>query len=529
MEGESSTAFTTCLSTVKEEPLTVPFTSHSGLLPSIYGQTISTLSNVEGESSTSFTAPHGTIQPLTCDRVISALDNIMSMLSDIKEHPLYGRTSPSIHPSFHSQRPSMTPASDHTRPITVDTELASMFQPSSTPIHLDPRLTNLSRTPTPDGLRGYSLYNPSKSIVRDDLRPEEEEEYQSQLLKDLNHMFLPNKESDNPISRTRNRIHSEAHPSINRPPLRNLSIPRAHLFPDYIHLPSPWEDNVTFENDDEPDEKFPQPTPNEKGIRIGGVVKLRQDGGFSNYRNWRIELDNIFDADIARFNTAVKRIAFATKYFDSSMKVAWRMQAQSHPHLRRHWRKFLRWIELDHLHGDPTRYEHLQEFYNMTQGEMEGPAPFCIRLTKLATTLGRKISIEDFFPRLQERFQDALIQDRPVGRLDSTWLIYAQNVWDTLKSISSSTKRKKANQSDDESPSRPPKRVSITRRVSEERNRRRENNLCLLCGKDNHQEPACPIRRPRRKDNPRGQEKATQTQPRVEEHLNLQGSLIEKG
>ena len=77
----------------------------------------------------------------------------------------------------------------------------------------------------------------------------------------------------------------------------------------------------------------------------------------------------------------------------------------------------MRWIELDHLHGDPARYEYLREFYNLTQGEMEGPMAFYIRLTKLATTLRQRISIEDFFPSLQERFQDVLIQNQPIDRL----------------------------------------------------------------------------------------------------------------
>ena len=198
------------------------------------------------------------------------------------------------------------------------------------------------------------------------------------------------------------------------------------------------------------------------------------------------------------------------------------MQAQCHPHLRRHWRKFLRWIEKDHLHGDPNRYKYLQEFYDTTQDYTEEPMDFYIRLNEIATTVGRNITMDDYFPRLQEHFQDALIQNQPIGELDGDWLYYARGVWNTLKLTLKSTKRKRTDQHDDESSLRPSKRVSIGGRVAEERNQRRANNLTLQCGKDGHLEPTCPDRWPVRKGDRVMQERATQTQPETEySKLNL--------
>ena len=444
----------------------------------------------------------------------------MSTLSDIREHPSYGRTSPSIYSSVHDPQPSITPASDNTQPITIDTELASMFQPSSTPIHLDPRLTKFLHTPTPDSLRGYHQRH---SMVPDNQEPQEEWRHQGQLPEDFDHTAP----SYSLITGVEDSIH-ETHPSDDGPLPKDLPTPRVHTFPEHIRLPSSQGNGVTSKNDNEPDENFFQPNHNERGIKIEEITKLKQDGGFHNYRNWRIELDNAFDADPARYNTAVKRIAFATKYFDGDMKESWKMQAQCHPHLRRHWRKFLRWIEKDHLHGDPAHYEYLRKFYDTTQGEMEGPVAFCIRLTKLATNLRRRISMDDFFPRLQERFQDALIQGRPIDGLDTNWLIYAQNVWDTLEPTLKSSKRKRTDQPDNESSPRFSKRVSIGGRVAKERNRRRANNLCLQCGKDDHLEPTCPDRWPVRKSDGVIQEKALQTQPETG-YSKRQDLLLNKG
>ena len=323
-------------------------------------------------------------------------------------------------------------------------------------------------------------------MVPDNQEPQEEWRHQDRLPEDFDHIAP----SYSLLTGMEDSIY-EVHPSDDGPILKNFPTPRVHTFLGNIHFPSPWDDDVTSENDDEPDEVFFQPDPNERGIKVEDITKLKQDGGFHNYRNWRIELGNAFDADPARYTTAVKRIAFAIKHFDNDMKESWRMQAQCHPHLRRHWRKFLRWIEKDHLHGDPNRYKYLQEFYGTTQDYTEEPMDFYIRLNEIATILERNITMDDYFPRLQEHFQDALIQDQPIGELDGDWLYYAQGVWNTLKLILKSTKRKRTDQHDDESSLRPSKRVSIGGRVAEERNQRRANNLCLRCGRGGHFAAAC--------------------------------------
>ena len=228
---------------------------------------------MEGESSTTFTAPSGTMQPhcnpspLTCDQVISALDNIMPTLHDIREYPSYGRTSPSIYSSVHDQPRPMTPISDHTQPITIDTELASMFQPSSTPIYLDSRLTHFLHTPTPVSARGYWQRH---SMVPDNQEPQEKWRHQDRLPEDFDHIAP----SYSLLTGMEDSIH-EAHPSDDGPILKDFLTPRVHTFLGNIHLPSPGDDDVTPENDDEPDKVFFQPDPNERGIKVEDITKLK--------------------------------------------------------------------------------------------------------------------------------------------------------------------------------------------------------------------------------------------------------------
>jgi hypothetical protein len=160
------------------------------------------------------------------------------------------------------------------------------------------------------------------SMVPDNQEPQEAWRHQSQLPEDPEHIAL----SFSPITGLEDPTH-QTHPSDDRPLPQDLLTLKIYTFPEHIHLPSPQDDGVTFKDDDEPDEILLQPTPNEKDVKIEGVVKLKQDRGFSNYRNWQIELNNVFDADPAWYNTAIKQVAFAMKYFDSKMRIAWRVQA----------------------------------------------------------------------------------------------------------------------------------------------------------------------------------------------------------
>ena len=67
-----------------------------------------------------------------------------------------------------------------------------------------------------------------------------------------------------------------------------------------VSAPTEW----TLEDDGEPDIDFPQPL-------------LRH---LVNYHNWLSDVTRAFRADPARFNTAVKRVVFATSWFDQKMK-----------------------------------------------------------------------------------------------------------------------------------------------------------------------------------------------------------------
>ena len=90
----------------------------------------------------------------------------------------------------------------------------------------------------------------------------------------------------------------------------------------------------TLEDDEEPDDIFPEPTPNEKGLKIDKITLLKQDGGILNYRVWLNELDNVFESDRARYTTATKRVTFASMQMDDHMKSLWASRIQTHPHLR---------------------------------------------------------------------------------------------------------------------------------------------------------------------------------------------------
>ena len=62
----------------------------------------------------------------------------------------------------------------------------------------------------------------------------------------------------------------------------------------------------TLKDDDEPDDTFLEPAPNEKGLKTEKITTLKQDGGIVNYKVWCNELKTVFNTGQARYNTAVK-------------------------------------------------------------------------------------------------------------------------------------------------------------------------------------------------------------------------------
>lgn len=261
--------------------------------------------------------------------------------------------------------------------------------------------------------------------------------------------------------------------------------------------------DFTLEDDEEPDDIFPEATPNEKGLKIDKISPLKHDGGILNYKVWLNELNNVFEADPARYTTATKRVTFASMQMDDSMKSLWSSRLQTHPHLRRHWRKFLRWVEQSHLHGESDRHKHLQQYHSAMQGETEEPAKFYARLSLLATILSRRIDVDDFFPRLQQGLQTILIRTQRKSKNVEELLAHAQEVWATFKPL----KRKREDNSARDAPKREYQNKRFKpggkgqgqaqdhfkkKKVSDEEiARRRANNLCLRCGKGGHFAAAC--------------------------------------
>jgi hypothetical protein len=261
--------------------------------------------------------------------------------------------------------------------------------------------------------------------------------------------------------------------------------------------------DFTLEDDEEPDDIFPEATLNEKGLKIDKISPLKHDGGILNYKVWLNELNNVFEADPARYTTATKRVTFASMQMDDSMKSLWSSRLQTHPHLRRHWRKFLRWVEQSHLHGESDRHKHLQQYHSAMQGETEEPTKFYARLSLLATILNRRIDVDDFFPRLQQGLQTILIRTQRKSKNVEELLAHAQEVWATFKPL----KRKREDNSVRDAPKREYQNKRFKsggkgqgqaqdhfkkKKVSDEEiARRRANNLCLRCGKGGHFAAAC--------------------------------------
>lgn len=283
----------------------------------------------------------------------------------------------------------------------------------------------------------------------------------------------------------------------------------------------------TLEDDEEPDDIFPEPTPNEKGLKIDKITLLKQDGGILNYKVWLNELDNVFESDRARYTTATKRVTFASMQMDDHMKSLWASRIQTHPHLRRHWRKFLRWVGQCHIHGESDRHKYLQQYHSTMQGESEDPAKFYARFSTLATVLNRRIDVDDFFPQLQQGLQTILIRNQRKGKNVEELLAHAQEVWATFKPL----KRKREDTSSRDGPRKEyqNKRFkpggksqgqgqdqSKRKRISEEEfARRRANNLCLRCGKPGHFAAACNSQPQEGSSNPQdsGSTRPPQNQP----------------
>ena len=376
--------------------------------------------------------------------------------------------------------------------------------------HPDSQLADLGRIlPTATNPKGYPLYDVTKVIsytnsqiayylkrnmIRDLVAFQRAKRTRDEIFRGIDHEPVSDNEPD---------YHTE--PTEVLDPSQVMSQVVSHPTPQVTPRVTPHlaPRDLTLENDDELDDIFPESAPNEKGLKIDKISPLKHDGGIINYRVWLNELDNVFEADPARYTTATKRVTFASMQMDDNMKSLWSSRLQTHPHLRRHWRKFLRWVEQSHLHGESDRHKHLQQYHNAMQGESEEPAKFYARLSVLATILNRRIDVDDFFPRLQQGLQTVLIRTQRKSKNVEELLAHAQEVWATFKPL----KRKRENNPTGDGPRKEPQNKRFRfggkgqgqaqdhprrNKISEEElKRRRNNNLCLRCGKGGHFAAAC--------------------------------------
>jgi len=284
----------------------------------------------------------------------------------------------------------------------------------------------------------------------------------------------------------------------------------------------------TLEDDSEPDEEFPPPVPGEKGLKVEKIHILKHGGGFVNHRLWLQSLLSAFRADRNRFFKAENRIIHATAHMDDELCAIWSSDIELMSHLQFHWRKFLRWAEQTHLHGEVDRAAQVQEFNDTTEQENEEPNSFYSRLSMLAIGIGRKLTTDDIFPKLLPGIRNVILRNgrgsKDVRDLVST----AQQIWGTF---GSKTKRKRDTTDRSGSYNKPtqvrnsttstyPQRTNYhgnitrgsrgnyrgngqgtinrqrrghsTNALSEpERMRRLENQLCFNCGLPNHIRENC--------------------------------------
>jgi hypothetical protein len=288
----------------------------------------------------------------------------------------------------------------------------------------------------------------------------------------------------------------------------------------------------TLEDDSEPDEEFPSPVPGEKGLKVEKIHILKHGGGFVNHRLWLQSLFSAFRADRNRFFKAENRIIHATAHMDDELCAIWSSDIELMSHLQFHWRKFLRWAEQTHLHGEVDRAAQVQEFNDATQQETEDPNSFYSRLSMLAIGIGRKLTTDDIFPKLLPGIRNVILRNGRESKNVRDLVSTAQQIWGTF---GSKTKRKRdttdrggsyskptqtrnstTNTYTSTYPQRPNYHSNITRgsrgnyrgngqgtvnrqrqghssnALSEpERMRRLENRLCFNCGLPNHIRENC--------------------------------------
>lgn len=208
---------------------------------------------------------------------------------------------------------------------------------------------------------------------------------------------------------------------------------RSDTQPRSTHTPvltAPRE--YSLDDDGESDEEFPLPIPGEKGLKVEKIHTLKQGGGFVNYRLWLQNLHSAYKADRTRFHNAEKRIIFATTHMDDKLLAIWTSDIELMPHLQSHWRKFLRWAQRTHLHGDVDRTKQVQELNDATQRDNEEPNSFYSRLSMLAIGIGRNLTTDDIFPKMLPSIRNVILRNGCAPKNVRDLVETAQRIWGTL-------------------------------------------------------------------------------------------------
>jgi hypothetical protein len=179
------------------------------------------------------------------------------------------------------------------------------------------------------------------------------------------------------------------------PRLRSHATPQGRPRVARIPLPRPDQSQLSYEDDGESDSDSPSPIPGWKGIKFDNkIAQLKQGGGLSNFNLWLNDLRLAFEGDPNRFPTGATRILLAAANLDDSIRQLYAASATQYPAIRHHWRKFLRWVRENTLHGTADRAKVLTRYSKAQQGPTEEPAHFYSRLLILANELGQAIDID---------------------------------------------------------------------------------------------------------------------------------------
>jgi len=260
----------------------------------------------------------------------------------------------------------------------------------------------------------------------------------------------------------------------------------------------------SYDADGEPDSDYPVLQPGLKGVKIDNkITQLKVDGGLANFNLWRGDLRNAFTGDPNRFTTGGSRILLAISNVAESIRSLHSASADQHPLLRTHWRKFVRWIKKNTLHGEADRTITLDKWNDAKQRPDEAPAHFYNRLVVLAAELGKVVDQDEYFPKLLAGLKTVIIRNNRRGQDVHEMVANAQEIWGTFSRTPAKRKAGEEEPRENRTTARGrgrggrsgrgggsaearPKQIS-----QEERVRRQKDGACFNCGRPGHRSADC--------------------------------------